>query len=367
MKIYQVITRADTIGGAQKHVYDLSNQLKSDGHQISILSSGKGEFRTLIEKSDIDFINIKWLKREFSIRHDFNCILSMRSLIKKNNPDIVAIHSAKAGLLCRLACIGLKNKVVFTAHGWSHIRDAKKSKHNVFVLIERFLSKFTDKIICVSKADMTYSLDTIKISGNKLFHCPNGVKDSSAKVPNTAHRADNKLKLLSVVRFQAPKDFNTLIDALEIIKDGNWELSIIGDGEDMELVNDLIRDKCLQAKVFILGFKNNVQPFYEACDAVVLISRSEGLPMSLIEAMSYSKAIIGSSVGGIPELIKDDWNGYLIDSNDAITLSNKINTFIDNKNKPIEMGIKSFEMYKDNYSFEKMMMNIYHAYGIDLK
>ena len=366
MKIYQVITRADTVGGAQKHVYDLSNQLKSDGHQVSILSSGEGAFKTLIDNSDIDFISLKWLKREFSIIPDFKCIWSMRNIIKKNIPDIVAIHSAKAGLLCRIACIGLNSKIVFTAHGWSHIRDANKFKKNVFILIERFLSKFTDNVICVSKADVAYATDTIKIPENKIFFCPNGVKEHSSKILVSDNRRDIKLKLLSVVRFQAPKDFNTLIDALEIIRNEDWELSIIGDGEDIEIVKAIVVEKNLQNKIFILGFQSDVKSFYEACDAVILISRSEGLPMSLIEAMSYSKVIIGSRVGGIPELIQDNRNGFLIDSNDSITLAERIKLLI-NKQCLTDMGEKSFEIYKDNYSFEKMMFNIYKVYGIPTK
>ncbi len=367
MKILQIITRSDTVGGAQKHVYDIASRLQADGHIVNVLSSGNGPFRSLLEEHSIPFVDLEYMKREVSLLDDLKTLISLRRIISKFDADVVSIHSVKAGLLARLACIGLKNKVIYTAHGWSHIRASSKMMQKIYGLIELTLSKITDTIICVSKADYEYANKEIGISNNKLNLVQNAVHLPTDDMEEVCdYKQDPTLRLLSVVRFQAPKDFDTLLDALALISKLNWHLTIIGDGKDVDKVNQMIADRELIDNVCLDGFQHNTAQYYRKCDAVILISKSEGLPMSLLEAMSYSKLLIASSVGGIPELVQDGVNGYLIRNNDVSQLVDKIEYLVQNKKQICkEMGSNSYKLFINDYCFDVMMKRLYSIYLAD--
>lgn len=367
MRIFQVITRADTVGGAQKHVFDISAQLIEDGCEVEILSSGEGEFRELIEGSNISFIDLIDMKRDVSLFEDVKVILRLRRKFQVDRPDVVAIHSVKAGLLARLACFGLGLKVVFTAHGWSHIKSGSRLSKVIYIFLESILSRLCDVVVCVSSSDYLYAASVIGISKEKLVLIPNGVKRAEAKEV-FSNKSDNVFNILSVVRFQPPKDFVTLINALERIKYLPWVFKFIGGGDDVDIVRALIQNAGLEEKVLIEGFQLDTSCYYQSSDAVVLISNSEGLPMSLIEAMSFSKPIIASSVGGVPELITNNWNGFLIEADDSDYLAAKLKELILGGAKICdEMGRNSHSLYEEKYSFDKMITSLYLVYGIDNK
>lgn len=359
MKILQVITRVDTVGGAQRHVFDISKALISDGHEVEVLSSGEGSFRDLLHENYIPFFDVKHIKRELSLSKDLKSIFSIREHVKQFKPDVIAIHSVKAGLLARLACVGIDVKVVFTAHGWSHIRSSKGLKYNIYRFLERSLSYLSLRVICVSSEDYIFATDVIGIPPHKLITIHNGALNNSHKV---VFNKQGTLQILTVVRFQEPKDFNTLLEGLSLIKEFDWILKIVGDGPDINKVESLIKRFNLSGKVFLEGFQENISTYYLNADVVLLISKSEGLPMSLIEAMSYSKPIIASEVGGIPELTCNS-NGITIPENGVFELAEAIKECINNKNKgDFSMGLNSYKLFIDKFEFSVMYNKLLKTY-----
>ncbi|NNG45157.1 glycosyltransferase family 4 protein [Pseudoalteromonas sp. NEC-BIFX-2020_002] len=359
MKILQVITRVDTVGGAQRHVFDISKALINDGYEVNVLSSGNGSFRDLLNENGIAFVDVKNIQRELSLIKDLKAILSIRKYVKYFKPDVVAIHSVKAGLLARIACFGIDTKVIFTAHGWSHIRASSGLNNKIYKYLERFLSCISTKIICVSSTDTDFAENVIGIPSNKLCTIHNGALDNNHTVFFNEHRT---LQILSVVRFQEPKDFNTLIEGLCLITEYDWVLRIVGDGPDAHKVHSLIKESNLSDKVLLEGFKEDLSHYYSSSDLVLLISKSEGLPMSLIEAMSYSKPLVASNVGGIPELISSN-NGILVPDRGAVELSDAIKQFINDKNKgDFSMGLNSYELFLKKFEFSVMYNKLLTIY-----
>jgi glycosyltransferase involved in cell wall biosynthesis len=363
LKVFQVITRADTVGGAQKHVLDISTELLKHNCEVHVLSSGQGPFRELIEEQNIQFHELQDIKRNPNLFADIRVVLQLRKLIKSHNPDVIALHSVKAGLVGRLASIGLKCNVIFTAHGWSHIRSAGNFNKILYSSLEKFLSFFSNSIICVSESDYIFALKHIRISNRKLHCIPNGACIPKSYDVDEIQKSSGCLNLLSVVRFQEPKDFDTLLSALRLIKDRCWHLTLLGDGENFESVKYQISSYGLKNKITLEGYQTEITSFYKKADVVLLISKSEGLPMSLIEAMSYSKTIIGSNVGGIPELITHDWNGYLIGDGDFNELSKYISALSNEQHNSCEtFGNRSYKRFIEKYTFEKMLIDILSVY-----
>ena len=146
------------------------------------------------------------------------------------------------------------------------------------------------------------------------------------------------------------------------MKNKSWNLRILGDGPDIAKVKQRIAVLNLEDKVSLLGFKDNIDKFYQSSDAIILISKSEGLPMSLLEAMSCSKLLIASDVGGISDLITNEWNGFLIPPNDSQYLTSCLLKIIESPSIIKEYGNNSKAHFDLNYSFENMYSKLMTLY-----
>ncbi|WP_421285756.1 glycosyltransferase family 4 protein [Aeromonas veronii] len=362
MKLVQFVTRSDTVGGAQKYILETSCRFRDDGHEVTVISGGNGVFSKEVERKRLNYIGLSSMVREVSLYEDVKSIVAFRSTIKLLKPDVVIIHSAKAGLIGRLALIGLTHKKIFIAHGWSHIRASKFIGKILYGFIEKFLSLFCNKVICISKHDFVFANDKLFISKKKTSLLYSGVREPVAS--NECSDADF-YNILTVTRFQHPKDFDTLLNAMNIVNKvhSNWVITVLGDGEEFEYYQYKTIELGLSDKFKFLGFQGELDKFYKNSDLVILISKSEGLPLSLIEAMSYRKPILASNVGGVSELIDDGVTGYLVPPSDYLTLSQTLfKIFSTTKDELTVLGQNSYEKYKREFSFDEMIKSLYEHF-----
>ncbi len=359
MKIVQFVTRSDTIGGAQKYILDTSRQFKNDGHEVTVISGGDGVFGTEVKNYGLNYIGLDSIVRDVSLFVDIKGIISFRREIKLLKPDVVIIHSAKAGLVGRVALTLYKSKKIFIAHGWSHIRTSSTLGKLLYGGIEKFLSFLCDRIICISKQDLKFANDTLMIAKNKTCLLYSGVKESFS---SRSVSENNICNLLTVTRFQDPKDFNTLLSALNRVHKvrSDWVLTVLGDGQDLEYYQRKTAKLGLLNNIRFLGFKENLDNFYKSSDLVILISKSEGLPLSLIEAMSHGKPILASNVGGVSELIDDGITGFLVPPSDPNALSKTLFNVLNKTKKELTtIGDSSYAKYKEQFTFDEMVSNLY--------
>jgi glycosyltransferase involved in cell wall biosynthesis len=135
-------------------------------------------------------------------------------------------------------------------------------------------------------------------------------------------------RLLTVGRLQAPKDPLTLVRALaELARPG--EAVIAGDGPDRPAVESEVRRLGLESVVRLAGERNDVEELLAAADLFVLSSRSEGLPLSILEAMAAGLPVVASSVGGVPELVVEGETGLLVPPGDPHALAAAIERLLD--------------------------------------
>jgi glycosyltransferase involved in cell wall biosynthesis len=126
--------------------------------------------------------------------------------------------------------------------------------------------------------------------------------------------------VLSVGRLRAPKDFTTLVRAVAACEPGSVRLQIAGDGPDRDRVAGEIARLGLGAAVELLGARDDVQDLLAAADIFVLSSRSEGMPMTVLEAMAAGLPVVASAVGGVPEAVGDGETGTLVPPGDPDAL-----------------------------------------------
>lgn len=348
MRIVQLITHMYEVGGAQVHVLDISKRLEADGHRVSILYGTENQLAEELFVNEIEYIPLNHLIRKVNVIKDILAFWEIRKTLKQKKPDIVAIHSSKAGIIGRIACWTLGIPFVFTAHGWAFTDGVEKNKQFFYRLLEKWIGKITKKVITVCDYDRILALHHQVLTSAKLETIHNGVIDRSN--PNKHIAPVEIVKILMVARFDIPKKQLELLEALALIKELNWHMIFAGDGRLREQAAQYVQEHNLGHKVTFLGNHSNVSDLLHDADIFVLTSSWEGLPLSILEAMSHGLPIIASNVGGVKEAVRNSENGFLIHHNLPVLLS----TLIEDPFLRKQMGKKSREIYETSFTFERM-------------
>lgn len=304
-KITYVITKP-IIGGAQVWLIDQASLL-SDMYEISVVTSRRGWLTDNLPPN-IKVYFLPSIEKRFS----FKTLISLYKILSiKIKSDVVISSSANAGLYSRLVRVFYKHRSIYVSHGWSCIYNGGHFS-KFFIYIEKLLSYVTDCIWCVSNEDSRKAIHVIGCPPSKVFKLRNSV------FPKVLHALERKssLKLLFVGRLEKPKRPDLLIEAVKNFS--NIELSIVGAGKLRTELSDY-------PNVNFLGEINGFDEFH-LYDAFALISDSEGLPVSALEAASCGIPLILSDVGGCSELICNiQPNGILV-SNDLKSISSALST-----------------------------------------
>ncbi len=363
MKICYIITKADEIGGAQVHVRDLSIAMIKKGCDVLVITGEEGALVRQLRDNSVKVIVDNNLKREINPFYDIKAFFSLRRKIKSFSPDIIGLHSSKAGILGRLIAKSLSTPSIFTVHGWAFADGVTERKKKLYILIEKIFAKlFTDKLITVSYQDKDLALKNNVSKCSNMIPIHNGVIDQFKS--NDFRRSNNNIiNLIMVARFSEQKDHVTLFNALKDIDKNNWKLSLVGKGPLLDRLKKLAVDYKIDENISFLGERDDVPQLLLSADIFLLISNWEGYPLSILEAMSAGLPCICSDVGGVNESVIDNKNGYLIPRNDYIYLRNKINFLIKNKNERETMGIEARNSYVSQHTLHKMVEDTFNLYS----
>jgi glycosyltransferase involved in cell wall biosynthesis len=352
MKILYVITRSDW-GGAQAHLFDVIEGMNNSNINCEVVVGEKGEFFERIESLGVKVYHLESLIHPINFSKDLTAIKELRGLIKQIQPDIVHCHSSKAGIIGRIAAWKEGIPSVFTAHGWAFTDGVSIKRKIIGIVIETLVAKITKKIICVSHYDRNLALKYKVSSAGKLIVIHNGVKDTDIQ---KVSKVKNDFIMTMVARFAHPKDQFSLIYALREID--NVTVNFVGDGPQLQKAVDYAIEIGVSNKCNFLGMRKDVDHILSESDCFILLSKYEGLPLSIIEAMRFGLPIIASDVGGVKELIVDGYNGFLISDNGEI--ASKIKYLIDNPTN--EFGQNSRLLYEKNFNSKAMLEKIQGIY-----
>lgn len=290
------------------------------------------------------------------IKNVFKAMLQISRHIKQIEPDIVHIHSTFAGVFVRFPLFFKKKsyKVVYCSHGWAFLMDSAPFKKKIFIFIERLLSIKTDKIINISLNEQNKALEAGFLP-KKLELINNGVNTRIRKGQTKLDVEKHKINLLFVGRFDKQKGLDILINFFKTYETTNIQLYIVGDSV---LKNSQVE---IPENVINIGWIDNqeLDSYYEICDAVIIPSRWEGFGLVAIEAMKNKKTIIVSDRGALPDLAKND-NGYVFSLDDLGTLRIILDSL--NKEDLKLKGLNGYNYFIENFTSEIMNREIVNLY-----
>lgn len=347
MKIFQIIT-ASEYGGAQTIVADL---IKNFGpqHKVFVLYGGEGEAWNTLGNN---FTRIKLGKDLKKISwKDLILFLKLFYYRIKYRPDIIHLHSSKMGVLGRIAFC--PKRVILTLHGIDSVRKA----YPQFLKIEKALKNRARYIVGVSQYDVDH-LEEEGISRNTI-RIYNGVEDHYNEQTDlsdqfvdqlTAIKAKYSKIIMCIARISPQKRFDLFLDVAKLMP--QYAFVWIGNKEPLQ---------GLPENVFCLGEVHAAYTYFRYADVFILPSNYEGLPISLLEALSFGLPAVASAVGGITEVL-DDKNGFAID-NQAPVFAEKIEYILSDSNRYNLMSEYARQTYIDNFTIEKMIDGYRYIYN----
>lgn len=313
---------AQAAGGVDRYLKMLLKYLDNDTYE-NIMVCSYDYVRSDYNKLTSYFHHVD-MGRAISPKSDMKAILEVRKLIKQEQPDIIYAHSSKAGAIARIANIGLHTHCVYNPHGWAFNMKCKKIKQFVYASIERLLAHFCDTIICISDAEKMSAKRQHICRDKKLQVIFNGVDIErylkSLKKERTVTRESLGIPEHAFVvgasgRLTAQKAPDVFIRAARMIKDRIPEayFLMVGDGELKEEIWAYAEKYGLSDSLTITGWVKEPLEYVNLFDVAMLLSRWEGFGLALPEYMMADKPIVASNVDAIPNIIKNNVNGVLVE------------------------------------------------------
>jgi glycosyltransferase involved in cell wall biosynthesis len=295
-------------------------------------------------------------------------IVSLISLIRKQNFDIVHVHSQEAGFIVRLIARAAGAKLIIYTPQCTNIRRTRWFW--LYRSIERILSYITDMIVSVSEIDRSRIIQW-GIPSSKVITINNGIDIDFTKSPPDLAKMRKMLGLdekqpivMQVGRLSYQKNPLAFIKGASIvIKElPDVQFLLVGDGPLKDEVEGYIQELGINKNVHCLGRQDNANEFIAIADIITLTSRWEGLPYVLLEAMAWSCPVVTTAVNGCPEIVKHGDTGYLVPVNDARTWAKYVIKLLEETKNSGEMGKRGNRMIRDKLTLQKMIENTEQLY-----
>jgi glycosyltransferase involved in cell wall biosynthesis len=322
LRIAFVVTRANPIGGAQIHIQDLAVTLQARGHAPTVILGGGGPLVDVLRGAGVPVLVLPHLVVPIHPFSDFRALGEIRSALARVNPDIVTVHSSKAGVLGRIAARRLGLPAIFTAHGWSFTPGISSLPAAAYRQIERLAGPLASRIITVSEFDRKLAIEAKVADASRIVTVYNGIPDISPSL--RADAGATPPGLVMVARFGPQKDHRTLLDALSGLQDLPWTIDLVGEGPLASEMQALSAAHGLGDRVRFLGQRLDVPDILARAQISVLATNWEGFPLTILEAMRACLPVVATSVAGVPESVTDGVTGYLVPRGDAATLRDRL-------------------------------------------
>ncbi len=341
IKVLRVIARLN-MGGPALHVSYLTAGLRERGYDTTLvagsLARGEDSMEFVADELGIRVARLPELRRDISALHDLRAVLSLARLIRRERPTILHTHTAKAGAVGRLAALVAGDArppiVVHTFHGHVLRGYFGPGRTFAFRVLERWLARMTTALVAVSP-EVRDDLVRLGVAPRDRFTVVRLGIELEERVTDHDGREETR-RVLGIGpdrftvgwigRMTAVKRTSDVLLAFKELRERGVDacLCMVGDGPDREPLERRAHELGIMRNTLFLGYQEDVAPFYAAFDAMVLPSGNEGTPVSAIEALAAGRPVVATRVGGVPDVVRDGEDGFLVDTGDVESLAERL-------------------------------------------
>lgn len=299
---------------------------------------------------------------------DFKAIRQTIKIIKNEKPDLIHCHSAKGGVIGRIAAFLTGTKVAYTAHAFSFLSVNSKIKQLIFILFEK-VTRLKSFLIACSGSELELGVKRIKYSPKKAFVWNNAIpKINDADIIEPTEDVRNQHFVISIGRSCYQKNPLLMVETMRRVNDKYPDVIfyLLGVGFYSPMLDEmkqLISKYGLDKNIKLIEWlsRNEVLGYLRHSLLYFTTSLYEGLPIAVLEAMAMGKAVVSSDVIGNNDCIEDQKNGYLLPL-DADKMSDAICELLENDEKRISMETASKEIFMEKFYIKNRISELEKIY-----
>lgn len=361
MKIAALVTQPH--GGPVDHAVDVACELARRGHDSHIIGP-VGDYANRLQSAGVHC-------HEMSIatKTDLRGTRRLQVLLRSLRPDVLHCQDRRAGLVGRFLRRSA-GRTVYTMHGVpdglsdlvaGNARVARRTVRDVilYIYVERWLDRLMPtEVIVPCAALVPYVVREVGIRADHVRVVPNGI-DPARFASDGSQRGGKTILWVGVM---APvKRIDRLVRALTQVPEAR--LVLVGDGAERSAIESLVAELGLAERVEFRGFLSDPTPVFAEADVFALPSGAEACPLALLQAMSCGLPVVASRVGGIPDVVRDEVDGLLVDADDVDGLAAGLRKLIDDAGYRAAMGASARERIVTSYSLSRCVDLLLEAYA----
>jgi len=378
IRVLRVIARLN-IGGPALHATLLTERLDPQRYDSLLVAGtedpGEGNYLALQGKSLERLQVVPALGREIRGLQDLAAFVRLVRLMRQVRPHVVHTHTAKAGTLGRLAArlTGVP-VVVHTYHGHVFRGYFSPVATRLFLAVERWLARRTDRLLTVSQTVRRELLELGVGTPDRLTVVPLGldlepfltVDPSGGNGLRRELGVEPGTPLVGIVARLVPiKAHEVFFAAAAMVSARRPETRfvVVGDGARRVELETMVERLGLARSVRFLGWRGDLPAIYRDVDVVVLTSRNEGSPVSLIEAMAAGRPVVATRVGGVPDLVEHGVNGYLVEPDQPSLVADAVLALLDEPERREALGRAGRKRVYPAFGAERLLRDIDTLYA----
>ncbi len=365
LRIALAITELD-VGGAEQCLVNLALGLDRTRFEPQVFclaprpSTGCDDLVRRLEygKIPVHFVGAK------SPRQFFTAIWKLRRLLRDHSPHVLQTFLFHANVVGTIAARWVGVPKIVTG---IRVADPSKSRHR----IERWLTRGAIKHVCVSNAVANFAQQRARLSAEKIIVIPNGIELRNYPSPNPAELSEfgvpaGKPVVLFVGRLDRQKGVDWLLNLLpQAFKSlPDFHLLVVGSGPEAVRLKEQARNAEIGDRVHFAGWQAEVPAIMASCDLLILLSRWEGMPNVLIEAMASKLPVISTKAEGVLEILGPLAENQSVEFGDDNGVVDRLGNLLRNRELAAELGRENRRRIADCFSLEQMIAayeNLYES------
>ena len=355
------------LGGGQKNLLSLARCLDKSRFEVAVCSRDDGPLVDELHKDGIEHFSVP-----FSKKIDRKIVKKIAEFLKSKRFDIIHTHGGVSGFYGRWAARRCRIPVIIhTLHGIHYLHYRNALLKYLFVLLERYFSRFTDALIFVSNADKQKGEKYKLAPGKKMHMIENGIDFSALTSRKIRTKEGNNLGAISaqpivgtVARLHRQKGLTYFVKAAKELSKTypNVKVMIVGGGPQRHKLERLNKSLGLLDTLQFMGERKDAVRLLSTFDVFVLPSLWEGLPYALIEAGALGLAVVASDIDGNREIIRDGETGVLVPPKDSDALAASIIKLLSNEDTRNRIGKNLKESIVPRYTLARMVHHTQELY-----
>jgi glycosyltransferase involved in cell wall biosynthesis len=379
IRVLRVIARLN-MGGPAIHVANLAAGLETRGYHTTLvagsLARGEDSMAFLAERLGVAVVSVEELQREVSVLHDARSVLRIAELIRSERPHVLHTHTAKAGAIARAAALlagrARPPVVLHTFHGHVLKGYFDAGRTAFFRQVERTLARSSDVLVAVSPEVRDELVELGVAPSDKFVVIRLGIPLEERLGDSTADSDYRRLYGIPpdafvvgwVGRMTGVKDTSAVLEIVRATRDRGVEavLCMVGDGPDRERLEQLAHEIGIARSCYFVGYQPDVAGYYRLFDAFVLPSVNEGTPVSAIESLASGTAVVANRVGGVPDVVRDGVDGFLVEPGDIGGAASRLAELAEDPALRARLGGSGRARVLERYSVARLVDDIDRLY-----